>query len=184
MAMPTYVHRPSLSLDLSSPQNFLAAILLDVAVDEHRRAAPRARARRQSRRSACLPVGPGHGGACAYRRRSGVMCSQHRSRGALARRGKVFARREQPRRLGQTRPYYAPQVLSNRGPSDRAPEESGSTTQEQSWSRRRARSKAIVVCKITSQVKSSQDLLQNFPRALSRRCGARTIRPIRRLARR
>ncbi len=31
-----------------------------------------------------------------------------------------------------------PQVLSNRGPSDRAPEESGSTTQEQSWSRRRA----------------------------------------------
>ena len=31
-----------------------------------------------------------------------------------------------------------PQVVPNRGPRDRAPEESGSTTQEQSWSRRRA----------------------------------------------
>ena len=32
----------------------------------------------------------------------------------------------------------APQVPPPHGPSDRAPEESGSTTQEQSWSRRRA----------------------------------------------
>ena len=31
-----------------------------------------------------------------------------------------------------------PQVSPTHGPSDRAPEESGSTTQEQSWSRRRA----------------------------------------------
>ncbi len=34
-------------------------------------------------------------------------------------------------------PLPPPQVPSTHGPSDRAPEGSGSTTQEQSWSRRR-----------------------------------------------
>ena len=34
-------------------------------------------------------------------------------------------------------PWPPPQVPSTHGPRDRAPEGSGSTTQEQSWSRRR-----------------------------------------------